>query len=446
MEWEELSGSEGGGGHSGGESLGEKVLPVGAVFYCATCHNPKVFCINCHGTTMPHATAFKEPKDAKDPAGHPALSKVITKKCLMCHGENSKTHFCDKCHHGKKVDRDFDVAQPWVKQHPKAVAKAGVNACTEKCHAPTFCAACHKGKKVVPSSHRSRRWVHPASPAKAVYGVRAAAATAGHAVAALESLESCAVCHGPGGTSAKRCQACHKLKLPHSAEFKKFHATGRKHPQICRNCHGFKELCSGCHHVGSNNRRPWIKVHGGMVAKNGSSTCLEKCHKKTDCQNCHFKRKVKPASHKRAGFRKLSGKGLGKHAQLYKKDSSICTLCHKGAQETLPLSKFCKKCHKLDIPHSFNGSEKQKFVHKPGFQKHTLSKSICWNCHESKFCDNCHHPAGEKVSKVWVRYHPNVVKKNGSGPCTSESGGTGCHKEEFCSDCHVNRAAKIIGR
>ena len=24
----------------------------------------------------------------------------VNDTCLMCHGDNSKTHFCDDCHHG----------------------------------------------------------------------------------------------------------------------------------------------------------------------------------------------------------------------------------------------------------------------------------------------------------------------------------------------------------
>jgi len=420
------------------ETLGEKLIPVGAVYYCGTCHQT-AFCTNCHGTQMPHSDAFKEPKDVKDPAGHPAQSRTIAKKCVMCHGDNAKTHFCDDCHHGTKVDYTFDAKQPWVTQHPKAVAKSGVKACTAACHATKFCSDCHTQRKIVPSSHRARLWVHPATPAKSVPGKSSAAAKAGHAVAAQKSMESCAVCHGSGGTGAKFCVACHRITLPHSAEFKNFHGqTGRKAPGICRNCHNFKELCSDCHHVGSRNGTPWISLHGAAVDKNGADTCLEKCHKKTDCQSCHTRRKVVPASHKSGLFVKRPGTALGYHAALFKKDSTICTFCHAGAQATLPNSTFCNKCHRLTIPHVVDESSQQKFEHKTGFQKKKLSRAVCANCHETKFCNDCHHPQGAKVSTVWVHYHPVVVKKSGASACLES-----CHQETFCSDCHVNRASKL---
>jgi len=420
------------------ETVGERLIPVGAVYYCGTCHKQD-FCTNCHGTEMPHPKEFAEPADVKDAKGHPAQSKVMPKKCIQCHGENTQTHFCDDCHHGTKVGYEYDKKTQWINQHPKGVAKGGVKSCTDKCHSPKFCVDCHTNKKIVPSSHKAARWIHPATPAKSVYGSGAAEAKAKHAVAANESIESCEVCHGSGGLEAKFCKSCHKLTLPHTEEFKKFHGqTGRKRPSVCRNCHGFKEMCSNCHHLGSSNSRPWIKVHGSSVDKNGAEGCVEKCHKKSDCQSCHTKRKVVPGSHKSGRFVKRAGSALGTHAQMYKKDSSICTYCHKGSQDTLPNSSFCKSCHKLPIPHEIDDSSQQKFEHKPGFQKKSLKRSTCTRCHSTKFCNDCHHPDGAKSKTVWIHYHPNVVKKGGASTCLES-----CHKETFCSDCHVNRASRL---
>lgn len=428
-------------GEDSHETLGEKLIPVGAVYYCGTCHKQD-FCTNCHGTQMPHTEAFIEPKDAKDPTGHPVQFKAITKKCVMCHGENAKTHFCDDCHHGKKVDHEFDAKEPWTRQHPKAVAKSGVKSCTDKCHSPKFCVDCHTSRKILPSSHKQRVWTHPSTPAKSVYGDTAAAPKAKHALAAQESVESCAVCHGSGGINAKFCKSCHKLNMPHTEEFKKFHgATGRKSPRVCRNCHGFRQMCSNCHHIGSSNRTPWIRVHGSSVAKNGPDTCIEKCHKKTDCVRCHQRRDVRPGSHKKKGFVRQGGKSLGSHAAQFKKDGSICTYCHTGALDNLPNSKFCKNCHRVSIPHQIDESSKQKFEHKPSFEKKQVKKSTCYRCHSVKTCNNCHHPDGAKSSRAWVRYHPVVVKKSGAAPCLES-----CHAETYCSDCHVNRAQDIMKR
>jgi len=416
------------------EMVGEAIPPVGAINYCSTCHR-QAFCTACHGTPMPHSAEFVEPKDRKDPAGHPVQSKLIPKKCVMCHGDNEKTHFCDECHHGKKVDYEFKPAVPWAKQHPAAVAKSGVKSCTEKCHTAKFCVDCHTGKNVVPDSHNAKTWTHPAKPTMTKYGSAPASATALHTVAANESMESCEVCHGTGGMSAKFCKSCHKLELPHTADFKKFHGqTGRKNPAVCKNCHGWPQLCSNCHHIGSSTTKPWLTVHGGSVAKNGATGCVEKCHKQSDCQSCHTKRKVVPASHKANAFVKAPGSKLGAHATQFTKDGTVCTYCHKGTAEELPNSKFCKSCHKLPMPHPIDDS-KEKFPHKDGFEKKTYKKAQCANCHAQTFCDSCHH-VGSVPAKPWVRYHPNIVKKSGAQACFE------CHEETYCSNCHVNLAKR----
>ncbi|NTV03418.1 hypothetical protein HGA89_00685, partial [bacterium] len=83
---------------------------TGQTEYCLTCHVEERFCNGCHGMEMPHPEEFKTKE-------HPEESKKQPEKCVMCHGENEKTHFCDECHHGTKVDYEYDVKQPWVNQH-----------------------------------------------------------------------------------------------------------------------------------------------------------------------------------------------------------------------------------------------------------------------------------------------------------------------------------------
>ena len=416
------------------ETLGEMLPPVGAINECSTCHRDS-FCTDCHGTPMPHSAEFVEPKDVKDVKGHPAQSKVLTKKCVMCHGDNAKTHFCDKCHHGEQVDYEYVVSKPWATQHPAAVAKSGVKSCTAKCHTAKFCVDCHKGKNVVPASHAKKTWVRPAKPTMTVYGSTPASATALHSTAAQDSVESCEVCHGSGGVNAPFCKTCHKLEMPHTADFKKFHGqTGRKNPAVCKNCHGVPEMCSNCHHLGSSTTKPWLQVHGGSVAKNGATGCVESCHKQTDCQSCHTKSKVIPASHKSPTFVKIAGSKLGVHAASFQKDGTTCTFCHAGTAADLPNSKFCKTCHKVPMPH-VTDSSKEKFPHKEGFAKKSYTKAQCTNCHNQVFCDSCHH-AGSVPAKPWVRYHPTIVKKSGAQACFE------CHEETYCSNCHVNLAKR----
>ena len=440
------------------ETLGQTLIPARAVFYCGTCHATK-FCSDCHGTPMPHAEEFKKPKDVNDPLGHPAISKQIPDKCVTCHTKGDP-NFCNKCHHGTELTSYAFTAEPWITQHPKAVAKGGENGVKQcfKCHVATFCADCHTQNKVFPNSHKAGDWIHGSKPTATVYGSVPASPSAGHAVAALESTETCTVCHGPGGTASAFCMACHKTPMPHTNEFKTtpgVHATqGRANTRLCANCHRWTELCSNCHHVGASTSQPWTAVHGGQVETHGASSC-SKCHTdKKFCQDCHQKNRVMPATHKQGNFLKVAPPALGVHAQLYQKDASICTYCHAGDQATLPASKFCMDCHKLAMPHPAGWGLKDKSAAPSGtnggqhadlISSGKLTTPICANCHGIGYCDTCHHKNGYVAGQNWMKIHPNTVKAQGAGTCyDSKNGGTtGCHAEAFCSDCHVNRAAAI---
>lgn len=418
-------------------SIGEELPKVESIFYCSTCHTQK-FCSDCHGMEMPHPAEFKEPADPKAATGHPAMSKdkAASAKCVMCHGQNEKTAFCDSCHHGTAVGWEFDVKNPWTsKQHPQAVAKSGVKSCTA-CHATKFCVDCHTGRKVYPASHDQGNWTKPKFPgALTAFGSKPAAPAAKHALDAQKSMESCEVCHGPGGTKAKFCESCHKVDLPHAAEFKTNHVSSKKNPKPCTQCHAWRELCSNCHHVGASLTKSWTTVHGPAVNKNGAGTCVEKCHQKDDCVKCHTSRKVVPASHKPAKFVRDRSSKDAIHTELFKKDANICTYCHAGEAAALPNSKFCKGCHKLEMPHKLNDADKQKFPHKDAFTKKEYTKKQCENCHTTTMCDSCHHE-GSVPSKPWVRDHPNTVKKTGAQPCFD------CHQPTFCANCHVNLAKR----
>jgi len=432
-------------GQKGAKTVGQLLPPVGAIFYCGTCHKDQ-FCLDCHGTPMPHSDEFKNPTNVSDPKGHPVISTQIPDKCVMCHTKDDP-NFCNKCHHGTQVNWTFNPAVPWLNQHPQAVAKSGVKVC-QKCHTATFCSDCHTKNHVFPASHRQPTWLRSPIPSVTVFGSQPASATALHAQAALESTETCAVCHGEGGANAPFCAACHKKEMPHPSDFKTqkgVHGTeGQKNPAVCRNCHTWPELCSNCHHVGSSFSQPWLAVHGGSVEKNGTGTCFQ-CHPQTGfCQPCHQSRKIIPPSHKSNTFVKAPGATLGQHAQLYQKDNAICTYCHPlGTAQTLPNSDFCKGCHKVDMPHpeGFGKTNSEPANGKNGGQ-HTqllssgqVSEAVCMNCHETAFCDSCHH--AQSVPTVpWIKYHPNVVKAKGATGCFD------CHQETFCSDCHVNLAKR----
>jgi hypothetical protein len=439
----EFAAAERQNGPKGGETLGQMLPPVGAINECGTCHKD-AFCLACHGTPMPHSAEFKEPKDVKDPKGHPVVSKLIPEKCVMCHTKE-KPNFCNECHHGTEVDYTYDPAQPWAQQHPKAVAKSGLKSCLTTCHAAKFCADCHTQNKVFPASHKQAYWTHSQAPTMTKYGSEPASATALHSVAANQSTEQCEVCHGAGGLNAPFCKACHKLEMPHSKEFKQFHSkTGRQNPTVCLNCHTWPQLCSNCHHVGSSTTVPWIKVHGTSVTKNGAGGCIDKCHKQAECAACHTARRVVPASHKTKDFIKVPGAAVGSHAALYKKDATVCSYCHPGNPGDLSNSAFCKSCHKVAMPHpaGFGMKDPQAPPSKENAGSHAaaitsgqVNRPTCLRCHEPAYCNACHHQ-GSVPTQPWVRYHPVVVKKSGAQACYS------CHTEQQCSNCHVNLAKR----
>jgi hypothetical protein len=438
-------------------TTGEKaaVPALATVSNCETCHVKKDFCDKCHGMTMPHPESFKYPTDPKAVDGHPAMSqaKATSGKCEFCH-QQSKTHFCDNCHHGDnaggsvkgEVPWSFNVKVPWQTQHASAVASLGVEGCLGKCHASAFCRSCHNRLKPLPSSHRQAAWLHNKVTVSIDGQQNSAKATALHVAAFEKSQSDCAVCHGDGGTKAAFCKGCHRLDMPHTDNFKQFHSgTGKKNPTLCQNCHRFKQICSNCHHVGASDSNPWLGRHGAEVTKVGNAdTCFEKCHKRDFCNACHTRLKPIPASHRAKNWLHGSGSNRAQHTKNFTAAPDTCTYCHgsKGVQ-----SAFCMGCHKIVMPHpdtfgpkvgeaptKDNGGD-----HAALFKKGQLSRALCNNCHNVVFCDTCHHKAGYVPGKgPWgvanvraKQQHPAVVKAKGATPCYD------CHLEAYCSHCHV---------
>lgn len=388
---------------------------VDEVDYCGTCHVRATFCDECHGMEMPHPEEFKTKTHGK-------LAATKIDKCEMCH-KQSKTMFCDKCHHGTKVGWSFDPKVAWQTQHAKAVVEKGVAGCLGACHDKKYCSDCHTKLKPIPTSHKASDWLHGELTVTR-YPDKPAVATAAHAVSANKSIDSCEVCHGAGGTKAKFCADCHKIEIPHPETFKKNHVSGRKTKDVCANCHKAVELCSDCHHKGAVNGVPWQKQHAKTVAKDGAAGCLEKCHEKKFCIDCHAKLKPVPASHRAADWTRRTRADKGAAHQLaYKKTPDSCDYCHgEGGVK----SAFCKNCHKLEMPHPSGFKEQHKADLKAGKYK----KSVCFNCHNQYFCDSCHHE-GAVATQPWRTYHPKIVHKKGAEPCFE------CHSPTFCAHCHV---------
>jgi len=391
---------------------------VDAVNYCSTCHVIDKFCADCHGMEMPHPEEFKT-------KSHPELVKTKLAKCELCHNlKKTNSQFCNDCHHGTASNWTYDPKVKWGTQHAKAVSANGVAGCLGKCHEQKFCVDCHTKTKPLPSSHKDAKWLRDKLTVTKYPGT-AAAPSGKHALAATKAIDSCDVCHGPGGTNAKFCKSCHGMEMPHPDTFKKNHVSGRKTPATCAKCHTFRELCSDCHHTGAKNGVAWQKQHPVAVASGGTAQCFEKCHEdKQFCVTCHVKLKALPASHKAKDWtRNLALGKAAKHSAAFTAQKDSCEYCHgTGGVE----AKFCKACHKIAMPHPGDFKD----THKADFKSKKLTKAMCTNCHNQFMCDSCHHK-GASAKQVWRTYHPNIVKKNGADPCFE------CHEPTSCSYCHV---------
>ena len=392
------------------------LVAVQDVDYCQTCHVEQSFCLSCHGMEMPHPEEFK----AKT---HPELVATSIDKCEFCHVQ-STTFFCDSCHHGSKVDWVFDPAIPWQTQHASTVVDKGVAGCLSACHEQQFCVDCHTNLKPLPTSHKAADWLHGGLTVTA-YPDTPAAATAAHAVLAAQSVESCDVCHGPGGIGATFCSNCHQIEMPHPDQFRTNHVSGRNTPQICANCHRQQELCSTCHHKGAVEGTPWQRQHTVTVAADGAQPCFESCHQdKQFCVDCHVNLKALPSSHGAGDWtRRVAVDQPAQHQVAYKAATDSCDYCHgEGGVKAV----FCQSCHQLEMPHPSGYDE----GHRTDLQAGT-ARAVCANCHTQQiFCDNCHHP-GAVAEQPWRTFHPAIVKRDGAQPCFE------CHEPTSCSYCHV---------
>ena len=280
-EVEEVMGSLHGHEASDAESQAVKDVPNALVINaCYTCHTQSS-CNDCHGgVSMPHPDGFL--------ADHKTEADANMKACTKCHGGSEKTSFCSSCHHGEKSNWDFDAQIDWTtKQHATAVGTTGVAICTTGCHSAQFCADCHTARNIVPASHQAANFTYPARPALTVFGKTPAKATAAHAVSALKSTESCAVCHGDGGANSKFCKDCHGVDLPHEASFKSQHSKSKK--ETCVKCHNSANVCSDCHHSAAAGTQ-WYTYHAAVVKKGGDAAkdCY-RCHQETYCAYCHVR-------------------------------------------------------------------------------------------------------------------------------------------------------------
>lgn len=221
---------------------------------------------------------------------------------------------------------------------------------------------------------------------------------------------TCTACHHEEGPSAE-CADCHSdLRSGRLNAFRRdptilkpsSHHPGYLHDHqfaarleggTCRECHPSQDFCSDCHE-GTNldvlvHDRNWEHTHPVEARKNVQACTT--CHDlQTDCTDCHAAQGVKPGNHSASNWASATFGGL--HAELARRDISVCAACHEGEEFI-----NCTSCHADRDP----GLGNDPTVHGTSLRSdagegpwHDDPDASCFSCHDrnapSQFCSYCH--------------------------------------------------------
>jgi hypothetical protein len=102
----------------------EQTHGMGTFDSCATCH-PDDYCVDCHGTELPHPPEFGRE--------HSFGALAADARCDQCHSEA----LCDGCH-------GIDMPHPegFLAEHPELTSGYDDPTCVN-CHDPGACTECH---------------------------------------------------------------------------------------------------------------------------------------------------------------------------------------------------------------------------------------------------------------------------------------------------------------
>ncbi len=311
-------------------------------------------CIECHDDLEEETKCKMCHVDPENPEPIPHPERTF----LFNHSFHLKEQklTCDKCHSGiEKLDIAFNKALP-----PKQT-------CIE-CHSDEIeinvCRTCHKDVAAVFPHNHLGNW------------------KLSHKIDARSGQKECSVCH-----SADYCQECHSGGALVTVTESVITKTTEMSPEMAgRN----KQVLNRMH--GLNYRA----VHA-QDAKMKVFECAT-CHEtKKYCQECHESMGLKPLWHSGTGWGAIAGavgSGGGRHAELAKKDISVCASCH-DVEGNDPV---CLMCHR----DASIGKDNDPKTHERGSYKnekgpwHEDQAYICFNCHTSTmksgvgFCGYCH--------------------------------------------------------
>jgi hypothetical protein len=204
---------------------------------CATCHT-RESCLTCHAATPQVAAAVpaaapergrgavvrrhQPPSHTPDFVRHHAPSaQTAAASCASCHSRAD----CLQCHRPDAGRAAGYHPAGFLSGHP-AAAYARQSSCSECHNAGQFCVSCHKTAGLVATG-----------PLRSGYHDASRFFSAGHGVAARQSLETCVSCH-----AERDCLTCHSTVggrriNPHGPGFDA-NRMRLKNPEVCTVCHG----------------------------------------------------------------------------------------------------------------------------------------------------------------------------------------------------------------
>ena len=408
----------------------------------------QVTCTMCHNRVAHNEDGIEfintDPESGELNAGHVNFMGMTA--CFRCHGLEADAEApgaCAKCH-----PKGFQLKPPshleagfYPKKHAELAleAKAVVDEALAEGEGAEGEATEGEEATGAAEPEESEEGTESSS-----LGVEEAAASSGEENPWVEEMPSvhevnyCSTCH-----LESFCTNCHGMEMPHPAEFKepKDPKDPQGHPVLsktkadkCDLCHLTTKtkylFCNNCHHGTASDwtydpKVAWGTQHAQAVTKNGVAGCLEQCHEKKFCLDCHTKQQPVPTSHKAADWLRKSAAAIGVHAESFNAQPDSCAICHgEGAPNK---NKFCFGCHKLEVPHP---QDFKQFHSKTGKAK----PDVCANCHTYKeLCSDCHHK-GAVDGKPWQTVHGGVVNTGGAAACFEK-----CHKQDFCVACHTTK-------
>lgn len=197
--------------------------------------------------------------------------------------------------------------------------------------------------------------------------------------------------HQRVATETRPCTGCHKWTAHLESYMDKHKQMPFSGVCVAYGCHvGTKaaEDCFNCHHVLHEANETWRTEHPAVIRTTGQNACLEGCHTVAQCQQCHTtgERPVFDGLPIETSMRSIEELHVRSDwTELYHgaealKDRSRCLLCHQSTGE-------CDECHR-ERP-AFHGPT-TSWIGRHAKQASAVDDPRCTECHEQRWCDDCH--------------------------------------------------------